>query len=459
MSSQQVGSLTRRSFLASSGAAMAAAALSPSSVLAAQAQTRAPMRVALVGTGIRGINMWGRDLVQRWSDVVQFVGLSDINPGRVAFAKEYMGVNAPTFTDLERMIRETRPERLIVTTKDSTHHEQIIKGMEMGLDIITEKPLTIDERKAQAIIDTQAKTGKNVTVTFNYRYSPHRQVMKQILDSGRIGKITSVDFHWYLDTSHGADYFRRWHGKRASSGTLFVHKATHHFDLLNWWIDSEPKEVYAGGDLEYYGKNNPFRHTQCRGCPYASQCKHYWDITKNPTLTKLYVENEQYDGYKRDGCVWDEKIDIFDKMTALIKYENGIQVSYSCTTYSPYEGYRIAFNGTKGRLDAWVKESQPWEEPEQDEIQVTDNFGQREIIAVPHGTSGHGGGDDILRNRIFRDPNAPDPYRQAAGLRDGVMSILIGIAARKSADSGRPVEIEDLTSLKPQAVRPRTMSV
>lgn len=68
----------------------------------------------------------------------------------------------------------------------------------------------------------------------------------------------------------------------------------------------------------------------------------------------LYVANEKYDGYLRDGCVFREDIDIYDKMAVQIKYANNVQVSYSLTTYSPYEGYRIAFNGTKGRLEAWV---------------------------------------------------------------------------------------------------------
>ena len=81
-----------------------------------------------------------------------------------------MGVDSPLYTDFDKMMRETKPDTLIVTTMDSTHHEFIIKGMEMGCDIITEKPMTTDEEKCQAILDAQAKTGKNVIVTFNYRY-------------------------------------------------------------------------------------------------------------------------------------------------------------------------------------------------------------------------------------------------------------------------------------------------
>ena len=209
--------------------------------------------------------------------------------------------------------------------------------------------------------------------------------------------------------------------------------------------------VYAQGALEFYGKNGPFRHTNCRGCPHRDRCDFYWDITRDPHLVALYVDNEHHDGYLRDGCVFREDVDIYDKMGAQIGYANGVQVSYSLTTYSPYEGYRIAFNGTKGRIDAWIHERQPWPMEDYDEIRVTDNFGETELIRIPHGGGGHGGGDTRLRDKIFKDPDAPDPLRQAAGSRDGAMAILTVIAARQSIATGRPVRIETLTDLKPRA--------
>jgi predicted dehydrogenase len=450
--------MSRRSFIAASGSMVAGSMLASCSSAPApeeaSRQGRAKMRVAMVGTGIRGIGMWGRDVVGSYADDMEFVGLCDINPGRVAFAKQHIGVDCPTFTDFHEMMTATSPDSLIVTTVDATHDEFIVAGMEMGADIVTEKPMTTDEIKCQAILDAQERTGKHIVVTHNYRYSPHRQRMKELLMEGRIGRVTSVDFHWYLDIYHGAAYFRRWHGKERFSGTLFVHKACHHFDLLNWWLDSEPDEVFAFGALEYYGRNNAFRHSMCRGCPYRDECRHYWDITQDELLSNLYVANEEHDGYIRDGCVWAEEIDIYDKMAAQIKYANDVQVSYSCTTYSPYEGYRIAFNGTAGRLESWIQERQPWQGENHDEIRVTDNFGETHLERIPHGGGGHGGGDVRLRDRIFRNPDASDPYRQAAGSRDGAMAVLLGIAARTSVKTGQPVKIGSLTSLKPQATRP-----
>jgi predicted dehydrogenase len=444
--------MNRRNFLQHSTLLAAGTMLSDSLLSHPLQPPLKKQRLAMVGTGGRGIGMWGRPVIKEFGHLVEFVGLCDINPGRVEYARKTLGLSCPTYTDFDKMMKETRPDRLLVMTVDGTHHEFIIKGMEYGADIITEKPMTIDEEKCQAILDAEKRTGKKVIVTFNYRYSPHRQRIYELLKNDTIGKVTSVDFHWYLNVYHGADYFRRWHRLRKHGGTLLVHKATHHFDLLNWWLDSDPEEVFAYGALEHYGKNNPFRHTHCRPCPHKQQCKFYWDMTKNKQLMELYADNEQYDNYHRDGCVWREDIDIFDKMAVQIRYANKVQVSYSLTTYSPYEGYRIAFNGTKGRIDAWIKEQQPWQEEPFDEIQVTTNFGQREIIRIPNNESGHGGGDIRLRKQVFTP--GEDPFRQAAGSRDGAMSILVGIAARKSIDTGKPVKIGDLTTLQPQAARP-----
>lgn len=405
-------------------------------------------RIAMVGTGVRGVSMFGKDLLKEFGDVVELVGLCDINPGRVKYAKEYIGVNCPTFTNLEEMIKTTKPEWLIVTTIDGQHHEQIIKGMEMGCNIICEKPLTTEVEKANAILEAEKKYNKKLIVTFNYRYSPHRAKIKELLMKNVIGKITSVDFHWYLDTEHGPRYFRRWHGQRKNSGTLLLHKSTHHFDLVNWWLDSDPVEVFAYGALDFFGKNNSFRGKNCRECNYKDKCNFYWDITKDLHLMKLYVENEKYDGYIRDNCIFREEIDIYDKMSAQVKYENDVVLNYSLTTYSPYEGYRIAFNGTYGRLEAWIKERQTWPLENYDEIQLTLNFKEPEFFRIPNDEGGHGGGDSRMKYKIFKDPNAPDPLYQAAGTRDGIMSIMIGIAARESIEKGVPIKINSLVDFK-----------
>jgi predicted dehydrogenase len=441
--------INRRKFIQSTGLISAATLLTP---INAFGSTQNKKRVALVGTGSRGTGMFGTSVVAEYSDILEFVGLCDINPGRVAYAKQLMKVNCPVYTDFDRMLKETKPDILIVTTTDATHDRYVIKGLESGIKVISEKPLTTDEKKCQMILDAERKTGNKVIVTFNMRYTPYVRQIWELLRAGEIGEIKSVNLNWYLDTSHGASYFRRWHGLRDAGGTLLVHKATHHFDTLNYWMDSEPEEVYAYGALDYYGqKNSKISHTHCRTCPYQKQCDFYWDITSQASSMRLYVDHEKHDGYLRDGCVFRKEIDIYDTMSVQYKYANNVPVSYSLTAFAPYEGYRLAINGSKGRLDAWIQSSMPTGVKPYQEITIMNLFGNVKNIKVMPQSGGHGGSDPLLKDKLFRYPESPDPYKQAAGSRDGIMSALIGIAARKSIESGKIIKIADLTELKPVA--------
>ena len=410
-------------------------------------------RYCLVGAGTRGTNMWGKRLVELYGDVVEFVGLCDRNPGRVEYGKRYLDVNCPTYTDtdFDRMIAETRPDSVIVTTTDCFHAKYICRAMELGCDVITEKPLATDEKMCQQIIDTEKRTGRQVRVTFNYRYNPEAEKIREILISGELGQVTSVDFNYYLDTDHGASYFRRWHGFKQYNGTLWVHKASHHFDLLNWWMGAEPREVHAYGDLRRYGHNGPFRHTTCRGCPHKSKCQFYWDIRQDEESMNLYAANEQYDGYLRDACLYREEINIWDTMTANVRYHNDVLLTYSLNCFMPYEGYQVGFNCTNGRLDVRVYHAQPWPQKALAEFRVTPLFAQSRTFELSEsqahtaGQGGHWGSDDKMQNMIFR--GADDPLDQTAGTRAGALSILIGIAARRSIEQQRPVMIEELVEI------------
>jgi predicted dehydrogenase len=438
--------VTRRDFVKTAGTAAVASAVLTESALGAVTTPTAKRRYAIVGTGDRSIGMWGKPLLQNYSDLIEFVGLCDINPKRVEVAKKMLGVSCPTFTDFDKMVNETKPDLLMVTTVDGFHSNYITKGLDRGLDVITEKPMVIDEKQVQAVLDAEQRNKRNIIVTFNYRYAPKHQKIKEILQSGAIGKVISVDFSWYLDVYHGADYFRRWHRLKSKGGSLWVHKATHHFDLINWWLDADPVEVSARADLAVYGSKGPFRAANCRNCPHTKECRFYYDITKNENRMKLYVGCEDADGYFRDGCVYRQDCDIYDTMGAVIKYSNGAQMNYSLNAFMPFEGYRLAFNGENGRLEVRDYERQPWKEEKQSEIYLTKNFGQREKIEVEEFTGGHGGGDTRIRDLIFKKVDVP-AYMRLPDSRAGALSCLTGIAARKSVELRKPIRISELANI------------
>jgi len=434
---------TRRAFLGSSGKA-ALAALSPAATRALGGPTP-KMRLAMVGTGSRGTETWGRSLMRSHADYVELVGFCDINPKRAARAPAYCGVTAPVYEakDFDRMVKETNPDAVIVTTTDCFHAHYVVRALELGVNAICEKPLATEAEQCQAILEAEARTGRKVITTFNARHSNSAEEIKRILRSGELGRILSAEFHEYLDTDHGASYFRRWHGKKRYSGSLLCHKASHHFDQMNWWLEAEPVEVNAFGRVAFYGANNPFRSTHCRACAFTRQCDFYWDINRDRRMVELYVAGEEIDGYRRDGCVWDNAIDTYDTMTVEVRYSNDVLLNYSLNAYLPYEGQSIAFNGQKGRLDVRVYQAQPWKVEGEAEFRLTLNFKGTKTWVVQSERGEHGGADRRLKDLLFK-PATPDPLGKAAGSRAGVLSSLVGIAARKSIENGRRYRIDEL---------------
>ncbi|MFA6666483.1 MAG: Gfo/Idh/MocA family oxidoreductase, partial [Armatimonadota bacterium] len=305
----------------------------------------------LVGASGRALGMYARPLVKDFSDCAKVAGIFDVNPLRAETLKKEAGLDCKIYTDFDQMMTEQKPDSAIVTTVDRFHHEYIIKCLEAGAEVITEKPMTIDSEKCNAILEAEARTGKKVIVTFNYRFAPYVTAVKQAIADGLIGDVLNVDFEYMLDTSHGADYFRRWHRKKENSGGLLVHKSTHHFDLINWWIMEEPVEVMGYGTRRFYGPTRKERGERCLTCNYKNTCEFYFNIDASDMNHKMYHNCESADGYFRDRCVFADEINIEDSMSVNVKYSKGTLLSYSLIAHSPYEGYKASISGTKGRLE------------------------------------------------------------------------------------------------------------
>lgn len=432
-------------------------------------------KYAIVGTGGRSY-MYIKALVGKFKDVGKLVGFCDVNQTRMNYHNQYLQEEdgnqpVPTYKaeDFERMVRETHADVVIVCTIDRVHHKYIVCAMEIGCDVISEKPMTVDAEKCQMIVDTVKRTGKKLTVTFNYRYSPRNSKVKELIKSGIAGEILSIHFEWLLDTNHGADYFRRWHRDKRNSGGLMVHKSTHHFDLVNWWLASSPKTVFAMGDLRFYGKENAEKrgikefYSRSRGSEAATRDSFALKVAeKDKGIRGLYYNAEHEDQYYRDQSVFGDGISIEDNIGVMVKYHTQTVMTYSLNAHSPWEGYRVMFNGTAGRVEFNVCET-PYVRRN---LQEFNTFGMRElemtkdkmipeIIFQPHwgkaqavefeqgDLGGHGGGDQKMLEDIFLGAG-DDPLGRASGYIDGARSILTGIAANQSMRTGLPVNVDDL---------------
>ncbi|GGD84287.1 Gfo/Idh/MocA family oxidoreductase [Paenibacillus nasutitermitis] len=421
-------------------------------------------KYVLIGTGGRAEFFYGA-LALHYRETSELTAFCDINGTRMAYANKLLKdkynhpeVRTYRADQFEEMIREERPDAVIITTVDRTHHRYMIQAMELGCDVVTEKPMTVDENKLQEILDAVKRTGRKVRVTFNYRYAPHHTKARELIMDGAIGRVNSIHFEWLLNTQHGADYFRRWHRDKRNSGGLLVHKSTHHFDLVNFWIGSEPKSVFAYGDLMFYGRENAESrgvtefYERATGNPLAKDDPFALHLDDNEHLKAMYLDAEHEDGYRRDQSVFGDGISIEDTMGVLVKYKSGAILTYSLNAYLPWEGYRIAFNGTKGRLEMTIVEKSyvnsggdKAQEGAVEGISITiyPMFDAPYTVKVEEGEGGHGGGDPVLLNDVFGEP-VPDKFNRAADHRDGAMSILTGIAANRSIRTGLPVQVSDL---------------
>lgn len=428
-------------------------------------------RYAIVGTGSRSV-MFLKAITETYRRSSNLVAVCDSNPLRAENWLKHAGLEkTPAYSPegFLRMIKKHKVQTVIVTSMDRTHDHYICAAMEAGCDVITEKPMTTDHEKCRRILDVQKKTGKRVQVCFNYRYAPRNSKVKEVLQSGAIGEVISVHFEWLLDTQHGADYFRRWHRDKANSGGLLVHKSTHHFDLVNWWLASVPTTVCAFGGLQFYGRINRERHgfgadyPYATGHPNAKDDPYAIDLSKDEFMKLAYEEPSSHDGYRRDQNPFGDGITIEDDLSVLVRYRNRATLTYHLTAYSPWEGYRVMFNGTKGRLEFEVTERSYVSASESDhnfavnvqgssEVEIEEpvrlllrpHWGKVQQIEIPTNNSGgHGGADERMLDDIFKSGKKADPLGRPADQVAGSWSILTGIAGNRSMAENRIVQIEE----------------
>lgn len=439
-------------------------------------------RYAVVGLGGRS-TMFLDALADTHAEHGELVAFCDVSATRMRWhntrlCQRFAHKPVPTYAAeaFDAMIHECRPDTVIVATVDALHHVYIVRAMDLGCDVISEKPLTTDAAKAHEVREAMRRTGRSLRVTFNFRYAPHVTRVKQLLMEGVVGKPTAVDFSWVLDTRHGADYFRRWHATKANSGGLLVHKSTHHFDLVNWWLDARPQTVFAMGDLKFYGKTNAESrgetynyerytgHEQAAADPFAlsldAGVENGGEVNEVPALRGLYLDAEAESGYIRDRNVFGDHIDIEDTMAVMVRYDNGVVLNYSLVAYSPWEGFRVSITGTRGRIELYnrlgshIIAGQSDEEltaeqceGEMQSLRVFPMFGQPYDVSLTKAEGGHGGGDPLLLEQLFVPHPPQDPFHRSAGFDAGAASMLIGVCANQSMQTGQAVRCADLLPL------------
>ncbi len=420
-------------------------------------------RYAVCGVSNRAISMFLKPICTTFSEHAQLVAVLDIDARRFAVMHDEIPTTAdvPCFKDSEfdQLVATAKPDVIIVAGRDSSHVDYILAALAKDLDVITEKPMVTTSADCKRVLDAEQQSKGKVTVTFNARYPAVQRRIKELILDDKVGRITSVELNWYIDTFHGASYFKRWNRMRAFSGGLSIHKSTHHLDMVQWLIDQYPEEAFCHAARNYYGAEGPLNPSKqngrhCSSCTEKVDCAYYsrWSTRSSEVAPQddhlgSVASNRtvgNYTDYSPDMCIFDQEIDIEDTYSATVRFKKGAFLSYTANFSSPFEGYRLAINGNKGRIETQQINARGAYEIADPGIDYYPLFGAKENYRVLNSTGSHGGADPLLQEDLFLGVDPKRPYEIMAASEAGAYAVALGEALWRSSETHQPINIDKL---------------
>jgi len=382
-------------------------------------------RVAIAGIGGRG--KWHVGQVAKREDA-EIVALCDTIVPQAQWAAEQNGLSdILVCASIDEALATTACDAVMVATTDAHHAEVILPALKAGKFVFTEKPLETSAEKCRAIVKTDDAAGGKTFVGFNLRYAPVYVKVKELLTAGEIGDILTIQADEFYDG--GRTYFRRWNRSRLSGGGLWITKASHDFDLLQWLVGEKPTSVYANAVKSYYVPK-PAAAQQCRNCELATT----WPDRAPREAPKHCRIREENGGEPHDLCLYNTPSDTFDHGIATVTFENNIFGTYTCNVVAGFSERRIRVSGTKGTIDGSLGDTTI-------KIRRRDPSKLEEIDLQANVSGGHGGADVNILNNFFEFVRGEAEPKCRP--RDGAIPVFMGLAATQSGDEGRPVQMSE----------------
>jgi len=390
--------------------------------------------VAIIGASMRSTMIL--DYLKCNPNQGYITGIYDNIPARSKYlVEEFQIADAVIYKSLRQAIEDSRVQAVFVSTPDYAHVEPIKLALKAGKHVYSEKPLAITLDDCDTITTTARITKSVFYLGMNLRHSPVHEKLHEILSSGRLGKLLTIEANEYY--FNGRTYFRRWNRLRKFSGGLWITKACHDFDLMNWFAGGKPRRVFATCNLSYY-KPKPNAGTHCRVCQIKDECPDYYDI-ENPENSywegrkdKLSELTEKMTGQPRDLCLYNSDKDTFDNGIATVDYDNDVRASYTVNVVSARDTRQMRLMGTEGSAEGDLAEGKVtfWKRHSKEKTV----YDLQDKIK-----SSHGGADDRIMADFFHCCQALKKPRSS--WEEGRMSIQVGLAARESCDSGKSVDL------------------
>lgn len=383
------------------------------------------LKIGVIGYGfrIRGVI----DVMQEAHPDVRITAITDIAKDRIEKELSEKGGELPAlYTDPEEMLDREDLDGVMVGTRCSLHSKMAGIVLRRNLPLYLEKPVATNMRDLLSLRDAGEKNGDRVVVSFPLRVTPLVGLAKEIIDSGKIGTVEHVEA--FNNVPYGQVYFQDWYRDENETGGLFLQKATHDFDYINYLVGAHPTMICAMTSKQVYKGDRP-AGLRCEDCGENRTCA---DSPYNPYMPEHSLGP---DARKMNlHCSFAVDTGNEDSGSALIRYETGMHASYTQNFVARKSaGKRGAILvGYKGTIEFdWYT----------DTLKVHMHHTPRvETYKLDTSKMSHEGGDLVLTDNFVKVIKGEEA--SVAPLSEGLMSVLMCLAAKESAKTSTFQEIK-----------------
>lgn len=393
--------------------------------MSAQQSPVSPIRVGIIGAGLRGASYF-HNIPDELA--VNLVAIADPNPQkRAAFAELFAAGHEPAgYGDGLSMLRNEELDAVVLASPNSQHLSYAVEAMSRSLPLVLEKPVaTTTEDLATLWQAYQNRPGGEAVVGFVLRYTPFYSRIREIIRSGRLGQILSIEANENLGTGLTMIQYRGWRQDTTQSGGWMLEKCCHDMDILSHLLDSRPTRVFSMASAMHL-RPRPASEQLDRFQPVAGSGEiDFGDAATNEALR----DTMQHSPY--------EPSNLPDRQVATIEYENGTLCTFTAVMAQPRSTRRVRIFGTEGLLEGDI-------DSHDIALSFPDPGGgsgiTEERVKIATGGSGHNGGDEVLGDTFWHLAAGEDRIPRA-GVAEGIDAALTALALQQSADTGVPVDM------------------